>query len=225
MNKAIITYAAGEHAKLLEISRPTFQRFADAHGYDLLVGEKKCDRPGAWNKVPLLLEALQRYEIAVWFDADLVVVDASEDFPFIGSQGSQNPVHALVRHFSYMSEIPNSGVWILTRAAIPLLEQMWTLEVFMNHGWWEQAALMTCMGYSVPPEGTMFDRTCCRCVYPKWVPQWLRVEWNSHPNYRADKPRIVHCSYQDWTVRVSTMSELVVSAEYRYPEWPRKDFS
>jgi hypothetical protein len=219
VKRAIITYAAGAHEELLHIAQPRFWEFATKHGYTPMLGAKLTERPPAWNKVKLLQHALIEFDEVVWLDADLVIVDTSKDFPPLPEGKS----HALVRHFSAMSEVPNTGVWILKKAAIPLLKAMWELEVFTNHGWWEQASLMTLMGYVVPPEGSLFDDTKCRCVVEtKWAKEcsFMRVEWNSHPNYRAEKPRIVHCSYPDMRTRIDTMAALVKDSAYNYPVWP-----
>lgn len=215
MSRAIVTYASGPHEELLRIALPKFEEFSRKHGYDLVVGEKLCDRPPAWNKIPLLLKALSKYDECLWFDADLVIVDSSRDFPKVDSW------HAMVRHFSYLSEVPNTGVWYVTRHMIPLLELAWQLEVFTNHGWWEQAAVLTVMGYSVPPQGTLFDATKCRRVYEtQWTKncKFLPLEWNSHPNYRANKPRIVHCSYPDHEQRIEAMQGLLADKDFKYPE-------
>lgn len=230
-SRCIVTYAAGAHEELLDVSLPTYKAFAQRHGYDMLVGGKMTDLPPAWNKVPLLLEALAQYTEAVWFDCDLVVVDPSEDFPAMHSDSArgvytQDSVHSMVRHFEDNSEVPNSGVWRLTRAALPLLEKMLELEVFRDHGWWEQAALMTLMGYTVPPQGSEFPKTKCRCVYPtRWHRdcQFMRVKWNSHPNYRADCPRIVHCSYPHMLQRIEVMRALVRDPVFDYPRYDKDD--
>jgi hypothetical protein len=226
VRKAIITYAEGAHEELLDVALPTYRKFAEIHGYDLCVTrDHASDLPPAWNKVPLLLDALRHYQEVVWFDCDLVVVDASEDFPPLYPDRDKSlggGIHSLVRHFESCSEVPNSGVWRVTPLVIPLLQQMMTLEVFRDHGWWEQAALMTLMGYTVPPQGSDFRDTHCRCVQPtKWSKncQWMRLCWNSHPNYRADKPRIVHCSYRDMQQRLEVMRALVRDPGYDYPRY------
>lgn len=223
MSKCIVTYADANHAELLATSLPTFKAFADRHGYDLLVGEEEMvdhTRPAAWHKVRMLNSALKIFDVAVWFDADLVVVDPSEDFTF-----SEIKLFALVRHMAKGSEVPNSGMWALRRAAAPLLKAMWDLEIFWNHGWWEQAALLTLMGYTVPPEGSDFDETKCMCVHETYwtrMCEFLPVKWNSHPNYRAEKPKIVHCSYPTVEQRLEVMRALVRDPGYNYPEWPAK---
>ncbi len=227
MTKAIVTYAAGMHQNLLDIALPRFREYADKHGYKLIIGDKLCDRPGGWNKIPLLIDAFVfgKHEHVLWLDCDLVITDTSMDVMSVVDGFKRGMCHSLVRHFTSASEVPNSGVWLLRKDALPLLERIWELTVFTNHGWWEQAALMTLLGYSVPPEGSVFDRTKCRVVHAsEWHARchFLRCEWNSHPNYRADKPRIVHCSYPDMAMRIETMQKLVEDAEYDYPAWPKE---
>ena len=229
MKRAIVTYAAGAHEELLDVALPTYRTFAKRHGYELLVTRNNLveslrfmpeanSLPPAWRKVPLMMDALTRYDEVVWFDCDLVIVDGKEDFP------EMTKSHSMVRHFEANSEVPNSGVWRVTKDIGPLLINMAKLEVFRNHGWWEQAALMTMMGYCVPPEGSHFPDTKCKCVNPtKWYDscQFMRLCWNSHPNYKAEHPRIVHCSYSDMTVRLDVMRQLVKDPTYNYPRYDK----
>lgn len=221
MKRCIVTYAAGAHEELLDIALPTYRVFAQRHGYDVIIGKKMIDRPPPWNKIPLLLDALNNYEQVVWFDCDIVVVCPNDDFPLM----NDNAVHSLVRHYEGESEVPNSGVWRLNRDAVPLLHNIAHLEVFWDHGWWEQAALMTLMGYTVPPQGSKFSDTKCKCVHPTlWHRncQFMRLCWNSHPNYRADKPRVVHCSYPSMPHRIEVMRELVRNPHYDYPTYGKE---
>lgn len=220
MSRLIITYAEGAHKELLDVALPTFDVFARRHGYDLVVGENMCAAhiPPAWNKIPLLLTALCKYDEVVWFDCDLVVVDPTEDFPPL----ADGKLHSMVRHFEGNSEVPNSGVWRVTSDAAPLLRDILKLDVFRNHGWWEQAALLTLMGYCVPPEGSKFADTKCRNVQrTQWYDscQFMRLKFNSHPNYRADNPAVVHCSYPDMPRRLEVMKALVADPTYQYPKF------
>lgn len=228
MSRAIVTYAAGAHEELMDVALPTYKEFARRHGYEVLAGSEddyvgEIGLPPAWSKVYLLLDALKRYDEVVWFDCDLVVVNSSEDFPPL----KDDKLHSMVRHFENCSEVPNSGVWRLRRSvgglgSEDLLHKVLELEVFTNHGWWEQAALLTLMGYAVPPEGSRFSETRCRCVREtKWYKacQFMRLCWNSHPSHRAEHPRIVHCSYPDMPRRLEVMRGLVRDPHYNYPRF------
>lgn len=223
-HRCIVTYAEGAHQELLDVVLPGFKDFAARYNYDLIVGKQLLpDLPPAWQKVPLLIEALRNHSEVVWFDCDLVIVDPSEDFPPMG----ERTLHSLVRHFEECSEVPNSGVWRIRQQmnglrGTDLLTQMLQLQVFRNHGWWEQAALMILMGYIVPPEGSRFLDTKCRCIQKtKWYDacEFMRLCWNSHPNYRAEHPRIVHCSYPDMPRRLEIMRTLVRDPHYDYPKF------
>lgn len=238
MSRAVVTYADNAHEELLDVALPTYRAFAERHHYDLMVTRgnitesrrflenKEEELPSPWCKIPLLLEALEVYDEVVWLDCDLVIVNPTDDFPPIDQT---NKLHSMVRHFEDNSEVPNSGVWRLHRTngdlhIADLLDDILHLEVFRNHGWWEQAALMTLMGYTVPPEGSEFPLTKCRCVHPTvWYRacQFMRLCWNSHPNYRAEHPRIVHCSYPNMTERLEVMRALVKDPHYEYPRYDK----
>ncbi len=223
--RCIVTYAEGAHEELLDVALPTYRVFAKVHGYDLIeYRDTAYQLPPAWKKIPLLQLALQKYDVAVWFDCDMIVVDPSQDLPPICTDESRVKYHALVRHFDGNSEVPNSGVWQVTEECNELLDKMMDLEVFRNHGWWEQAALMTMMGYSVPPEGTHFPDTKCHNKYQtRWYKtcNFMRLKYNSHPNYRADKPVIVHCSYPQMQQRLEVMRALVKDPTYDYPRFDK----
>lgn len=230
MKRCIVTYASGAHEELLDVALPTYKEFAHRWQYELIVGRNHWlsmkDMPAPWMKIPLLLKALHEgYNEVVWFDCDLVVVDFSQDFPPL----EDGKLHAMVRHFEDNSEVPNSGVWRLRGgrgedSVEVLLNQMRELEVFKNHGWWEQAALLTLMGYTVPPEGSHFPDTKCRCVHQtKWhkACQFMRLKFNSHPQYRAENPVIVHCSYPSMPERLEVMRALVKDPCYHYPQFSK----
>jgi hypothetical protein len=220
VTRSIVTYAEGAHEELLDVAMPTFKEFAHRHGYHICCFAKSTDWPPAWNKVHHLLAALGMYDEVVWFDCDLVIVNPTDNFP------EMHNLHSLVRHFEGKSEVPNSGVWRLRRGCEELLQGMLKLEVFKEHGWWEQAALLTLMGYAVPPEWMDFRENRCRCVQQtSWYKacQFMRLEWNSHPNFRVDNPRIVHCSYPDMPRRLNVMRSLVKDPHYNYPEYEVED--
>ena len=65
VRKALISLAVGPHEELLDIALPSMRRFADLHGYEILVPELEvcrtpgcsCSRPPSWWKVPFLATA------------------------------------------------------------------------------------------------------------------------------------------------------------------------
>lgn len=186
MSKALVSYATGPHEELLEIALPSFQQFADRHGYDLLVPDSmSCPRPASWHKVPALIAALHDHNEALFLDADTVIIDPTEDLDV-----PEDAVQALVRHSTGDGDVPNCGVWFTRKDALPVLERIWRMEHHVHHGWWEQAAMHELLGYAGRPVGLvaptgLYERT-----------HWLDPAWNVHVWHRPvpTRPRIMHAS-------------------------------
>jgi len=188
MSKAIVTRATGPHIELLDIAMPTFERFAERHGYDIVVAELECPRPASWHKIPALLAALDEYEQALWLDADVVIVDDSEDITVPGFKWQ-----ALVAHHTQDGEVPNCGVWLVRQPMRPWLERIWSMRDYVNHAWWEQAAMCELLGYRGYPltladPGELVARTA-----------FLGKEWNPHRNDPevVERPRFRHATMHD----------------------------
>jgi galactosyl transferase GMA12/MNN10 family len=196
--KALCSLGAGPHEALLELSRPTFEAYARRHGYELITStEADPRRPPAWSKVPMIREALSAYELVLWIDADAVIVDGSED---VAAELRPDRFLALVRHGE--REVPNTGV-MLWRAGDPareLLDRTWNARRFVDHPWWENAALLDALGYALPsalePRRRRLRRRQFHLARPSPLlagTQFLPLEWNSVYLDRAPSPRIVHC--------------------------------
>ena len=143
MTKALVTLARGpEHEALLDIALPSFQEFADRHGYDLLIPELACDRPVSWWKVPALKAALGAYDEALWVDCDIVITDPSEDVTV-----PKDAWQAMVQHHTGDGDVPNCAVWYVRKPMVPVLDEVWAQTHRLNHGWWEQAAMLDLLGY------------------------------------------------------------------------------
>jgi hypothetical protein len=103
-------------------------------------------RPCSWYKLLGLAESLNSYAAALWIDADVLITardkDLADDVPEAAWQG-------LVSHTTGQGSGPNCGVWFVRKAMQDTLWQIWDEHLFVYHGWWEQAALATRMGYHV----------------------------------------------------------------------------
>ena len=201
MRKALCSVGAGPHAALLAVSEPTFRAYAERHGYELLTSTAAPSaRPPAWAKVPLLREALDRFDLVLWIDADAVIVDAGRD---IADELDGDRALALVQHRHGDAAIPNTGVMLLRSGELcrSLLDDMWAAKRYVHHPWWENAALLDALGYDVPRFSRM-ERLLrrrsqpCRPARPsryRDATQFLPGEWNWSYLDRAPNPRIVHC--------------------------------
>jgi hypothetical protein len=189
--RAIATYGVGGHAELLELSLPTFERYAALHGYDLHVVSCECDsRPPAWGKIPALRKLLETHDEVLWLDADVLIVSPEEDLASLVPEAS---LQALTVHVNKTrSVVPNTGVWLVRTGMLPYLAQAWEMTHHIHHPWWEQAAIIELMGYalrgiiSAPPTtpNELYLRTF-----------QLPAHWNAHladTTSLASHPRIRH---------------------------------
>lgn len=186
--KALVTFASGPCAELLEIALPGFRSYADRHGYELMVFDDiPASRPASWFKVRALIQALRDHDEVLWLDADIVIVDDSEDLADHVSAGAWQ---AMVAHHTPDGEVPNHGVWFCRQPMSEVLDRIWAMTEYLHHPWWEQAAGMRLLGYDPNCRPTVFhgptelyERTC-----------FLPVEWNSHRDDEADQPRFWHAT-------------------------------
>ena len=187
MTRAVVTLATGPHERLLEIALPSFRSFADRHGYELVVAsERDASRPPSWSKIPALAAALEQHDEALWLDADVVVIDGDDDL-----DAPAGCWQAMVEHLTADGAVPNTGVWLIRRPMLPILEEMWAMTRYVHHGWWEQAAMLDLLGYTdtrpvaLGASTMLLGRT-----------HFLDAGWNVHRNdrRRADRPRIMHAT-------------------------------
>ena len=206
MKRAIVTFAVGNHQDLLELAMPGFQDYAGRHGYDLLVQPPgEITRAASWHKIPLLLQALDDYDEALWLDCDIVIVDPTID---VADVIPHEAWHALVRHHTPDGEVPNCGVWYLRQPMRHTLKAIWDDDRWLNHPWWEQAALMDRLGYHHHPAHLSNPTRLYRHTH------WLDLCWNSHEQNDPDpNPRFAHatCGGVGW--RAAVMREHIMRAE------------
>lgn len=194
--KALVTIATGDHERLLDIAMPSFQTFADLHGYEIVQPEVVSGRPASWWKVPALLTALDEFDEALWVDADMVIVDPTEDLDV-----PEDKIQALVQHHTGDGEVPNCGLWFVRRGMREWLGKVWAYPPELP--WWEQTALMRLLGYQTDP------RPARRIVPSELydVTHWLDNGWNTHTwdHPQPERVRVQHATM--WPDREQVMRE------------------
>lgn len=149
MTKALATLATGQHTEYLDLSRPLFEEYAARHGYAYCESNSTpVGRPASWGKLPLMGDLLDDYDEVLWIDCDTVIVEPSEDIAaFVPAEAWQGiTLHRAFRDL-YLGEVPSCGVWLVRRPMIAVLEQLWGMTHYLDHPWWEQAALHELLGY------------------------------------------------------------------------------
>jgi hypothetical protein len=213
VNRALVSFAAGDFEPLLEIARPRFAQYADRHRYELITKPPALLlRPASWHKISVLLDVLEDYDEALWVDCDVVIVDASAD---LAGEVPAEAWQAITRHATAEGEVPSAGVWYLRQSMQPVLEAIWRLERYRHHRWWEQAALQKLLGYTpdrlpvrLERETDLYRRT-----------HWLDNHWNAlaFPGAEPDpRTRIAHAAPgSPVDVRARLMQDLIERSETR----------
>lgn len=210
MSRALVSLAVGEeHERFLEIAYPSREEFAELHGYELLEPVVASTRPPSWWKVPALAAALDAgYTEVLWLDTDVVIVDATDDL-----EVAPEFWQALVEHRTGDGAVPNCGVWLVRQPMRPFLDQLWAQVNRINHGWWEQAAMLDMLGYRHQPRPSrleqptgLYERTC-----------WLDNGWNVHP---WDTPGPEHPRFMHATMHPDRLERLEAWARGELPEVP-----
>lgn len=179
--RVLCSLGVGPYLGLLGISSITFEAFAARHGYDLVLATSLLapERPPAWSKIRLVRDLLDRYEEVFWVDADAIFVDISRD---IAEEKRPDKDLYLVEHRWLANtewRCANTGVFFVrsTPWSRDFLDTVWEREQFIEHEWWENAAVLDLLGYHLPADLTppSKERTT---DYEERV-ELLGFEWNS----------------------------------------------
>jgi hypothetical protein len=194
--KAIVSLGCGPQSRLLGLAARSFRPYAACHGYALELRTEVLDRsrPAPWSKVVLLRELAASYDLLLWLDADLVIVDRTLD---IACELEDGRFLYLAEHATAEGRMPNSGVMLLRGGAptIDFLDEVYAQEDLVEHRWWENAAICRLLGYELDPVGPvsptplLSERT-----------KLISTRWNSIPDAPASKPRIRH--YPGYSLKV-----------------------
>lgn len=187
---ALCTIATGPHIHLFELARPGFELFSAANGYELVVVHDEmisAGRAPSWGKVVLLRELLEVYERVAWVDTDVVIVDPTSDI-CVGLN-RRKPLRLVFHHYDGL-EVPNAGVFAIKSCwwSKRFLTKLWNAERFIDHKWWENAAIIELLGYDVEAP----RRSTRRNTFDGRRVGELDLSWNSIPGDSSPAPHIVH---------------------------------
>lgn len=114
MTKALVTMVDGAfHETIAAITLPSFERYAQRHGYDLIITTGLPDAPTVpWSKPTRVLQALDDYDFVAWIDVDAVVAD---DAPDISDRLLGTPAFQAFVWLPYSEGFIATGVWALRR--------------------------------------------------------------------------------------------------------------
>jgi hypothetical protein len=201
MRKVIVSLGSGPQSRLLRIAERSFRRYAARHDYTLELHTQVLDptRPAPWSKVVLLRRLAESYDLVLWLDADLVIVDPSLD---IACELEDGRFLYMVEHQTREGHMPNSGVMMLRGGTqtIAFLDEVYAQEDLVNHRWWENAAICRLLGYRLDP----VERDAPTPLLSQHT-RFISPRWNSIRDAPATKPRIRHYPGYSLKVRATFM--------------------
>jgi hypothetical protein len=209
-SRAICIYAIGAHRQLGAISFEAARRYAIRWNWDVVTScepELAQGRPASWAKVRLVLDLLRTYEWVWLIDADALIVDLDRDV-FEGIDVTGGPIwlarHPQGREADHVVE--NAGVVLAraTPAARRFLEEVWAATQFVNHNWWENAAILHLIGRSLDPPYAR-ERTSEHAGLISELP----IRWNTVPGYIECADAAIHhharADHDSFTLRLEAM--------------------
>lgn len=204
MKKTLVTAAGPNMMPILDrFSLPTFERFADRHGYQIHVEElltddtaRKSDAAKAarWQKVGLMRRILEANDVAVWFDADVLICRSDTD---IASHIKPGYFQGLVLH-SVPAENrvnPNTGVWAMRNSSQAFAFLDAVDAVGMPKGRWaDQGAVMGALGWERGDDryhgARMPEKVNAFLAGTTWLPiGWNQPYCENRPNPEAYEGR------------------------------------
>ncbi|HEY3737136.1 MAG TPA: hypothetical protein VGL26_06805 [Jatrophihabitans sp.] len=207
--RGVVLTAAGPqmHAALHRLALPTFRRYGDRWGYDVRAVDLPADGVGAdpaaqrakWAKIGLLREALATYPLALWLDADVLLMRDDED---IAAHLHADSFQALaLEHVPHEHRVnPNTGVWLMRSGS----ESFAFLDAVEAAGpqlgpWADQGAVLAALGWSRGDENYWWAKPGAGNSYLS-ATSWLPPGWNQPylaERHDADLYNGSALSYQD----------------------------
>jgi hypothetical protein len=205
----ICSMATGRHRELMAESVPTMLAYAQRHGWSVVLTSEELEpsRPASWSKVKLIQELIASYDFVFWVDADAIIVDLARDL--LAEVGDDADAW-FARHpqaYDADAAVLNAGVFLVRTSpfAKDLLQAMWDAEQFVDHNWWENAALLDLLGYSLDPPYAKVRES-------DWESRIgvLDLAWNSVPGYcESPRPAVKHharSDHDDFGRRLASMA-------------------
>lgn len=198
----LVTAYDDRYAPMGDLVAGRLRLWGETMGMDLHVArDLSPERPFAWAKIPLVHKLLfAGHDPVIWVDADALVMRPDADLrPTLAAQPDRALFlaihHTWVEPMPGMAvryDTPNTGVMALRRTPwmLNFLEQVWALDRYLTHPWWENAAVVHLMGYH-----RLLDPQARNTPDPEVMAQVAPLDWtwNSVPGFsEVSNPVIRH---------------------------------
>jgi hypothetical protein len=208
MNKrkriCITTYFDEKFAPIGNLCYKTLQIYGAQHKLDVVLSNNIVSgRPAPWHKILVMRQLFaSHYDYVFWIDADAIFIDYQRN---IADEIEADKELYLVKHNIDSKEIPNTGVILIKNSewSHKLLSQIWEKQEYINHKWWENAALIDILGYHDLLNENSHKKLNLDLL--KRI-KWLGLEWNSLPKIcESEHSLIRHYAGRSFEDRMASM--------------------
>lgn len=201
---AIISLYDHNYKHIGQYSDTNKTQYANKNGYDLFLYHESLDntRPGAWSKILAIQNHLKDYEWIYWSDADSLIMNMQIKLEDI----IDDKFNLIISRESGTGNL-NTGSFLLKNCdwSEKLLKILYDQTDFINHCWWEQAALAhlfdiepsllehvkilhqrvlnSNIKYPEPPDGLFEAGDFVIHFYGGWDKEALMREWSTKVIY------------------------------------------
>lgn len=200
----LTTYFDKNFTPLGERCLKSLQIYAQRHNYSVEINNNiRSNRPPSWNKILLIQNLLKKYDCVLWVDADALFtrfdLDITQEL-----EPDKDLYLARIKTLPVTNPAftPNLGVILIknTPWSQKLLDDLWQMEQYTNHLWWEQAAFLDFCGLvkNLPLKWKiLFDKQAQQKPLNQTILEkikWLHPHWNNFGTYkeRISQPIIRH---------------------------------
>ncbi len=131
-----------EYKKAVNLCTQSQESYAFRHGYKYITDESVYDpkRPFAWSKIPLIQKYLPHYDFIVWMDADVLIMNPEIRLETFIDMMKPDAFMFLAHDLNNL----NTGVFVIRNCSLAhdFLADVWNKTEYLNHIWWEQAAVI-----------------------------------------------------------------------------------
>ena len=170
--------------------RNSMIQYGRRQGYDVVHSPGGTStRPLSWHKLQLVESLFDvGYDFVFWIDADAVFVDFDTDVAELIRPGKHI---YLAKPRIDGRDFPNMGIFLMRNCewSRAFLRQLWSLEQYIDHPWWETAAMKHLLYRDEFADHGIVNRDGPHLSEEHL--QWISGRWNYLPRVTKDEPPVI----------------------------------
>jgi len=193
-------------SSLGDLTSKTLRAYGKRYGFSVEINpDVLIDRHPAWHRVQYIPALFKKgYEYVLWLDADALFARYDVDIRTV-INGISDLYLVQHDHPDFRpTAVPNTGVMLIRNSAwsVDLFNTVWRMTQYLDHPWWENAALIELLGYNwlLDRSENNFNEELLSHI------SFLPDTWNFIPSIcTARDPVIVHYAGYDRAARLDNI--------------------